>query len=293
MEDEACEGEPLTGANVATVPQRSPFRYPGGKTWLIEHVRRWLEHRGGEDAHLIEPFAGGAVVALTAVCEDLVGAATLVERDRRVADVWRAILGRSGRTLARQIRRFEFSEDNVRAALAVEEPNLRERAFRTLLRNRTNRNGVIAEGAGTIRKGEYGLGRRSRWYPATLSRRILDIVAVKDRLAISDNRDGRRYLSKVRDREDAVFFIDPPYPRVGRRLYRHADVRPETVFERASELQGDFLMTYKNTDEIRGLARAHQFAVRPIQMQGGQNTSKTELLIGRDLSWTRRNGHRA
>ena len=28
--------------NVASVPQRSPFRYPGGKTWLIPHIRRWL-----------------------------------------------------------------------------------------------------------------------------------------------------------------------------------------------------------------------------------------------------------
>ena len=26
--------------NVASVPHRSPFRYPGGKTWLVPHVRR-------------------------------------------------------------------------------------------------------------------------------------------------------------------------------------------------------------------------------------------------------------
>jgi len=28
--------------NVASVPQRSPFRYPGGKTWLVPLVRQWL-----------------------------------------------------------------------------------------------------------------------------------------------------------------------------------------------------------------------------------------------------------
>lgn len=28
--------------NVASVPQRSPFRYPGGKTWLVPYVRLWL-----------------------------------------------------------------------------------------------------------------------------------------------------------------------------------------------------------------------------------------------------------
>jgi hypothetical protein len=28
--------------NVSTVPHRSPFRYPGGKTWLVPRVRDWL-----------------------------------------------------------------------------------------------------------------------------------------------------------------------------------------------------------------------------------------------------------
>ena len=28
--------------NVASVPHRSPFRYPGGKTWLAPRVRQWL-----------------------------------------------------------------------------------------------------------------------------------------------------------------------------------------------------------------------------------------------------------
>ena len=40
--------------NVATVPQRSPLRYPGGKTWLIPHIREWLQHTRPEI--LIEPF---------------------------------------------------------------------------------------------------------------------------------------------------------------------------------------------------------------------------------------------
>ncbi len=28
--------------NVAMVPMRSPFRYPGGKTWLVPRIREWL-----------------------------------------------------------------------------------------------------------------------------------------------------------------------------------------------------------------------------------------------------------
>ena len=76
--------------NVATVPQRSPLRYPGGKTWLIPHIREWLQHTRSEI--LIEPFAGGAIVSLTAVMEDLVDGCVMVEIDRDVAAFWRSVL---------------------------------------------------------------------------------------------------------------------------------------------------------------------------------------------------------
>lgn len=46
--------------NVASVPQRSPFRYPGGKTWLIPRIRQWLRSRPERPHVLIEPFAAGA-----------------------------------------------------------------------------------------------------------------------------------------------------------------------------------------------------------------------------------------
>ncbi|HAY18799.1 MAG TPA: DNA methyltransferase, partial [Rikenellaceae bacterium] len=41
--------------NVSSVPQRSPFRYPGGKTWLVPTSRKWFSHCSGCDT-LIEPF---------------------------------------------------------------------------------------------------------------------------------------------------------------------------------------------------------------------------------------------
>src|SRR5881392_3351921 len=47
--------------NVASVPQRSPFRYPGGKTWLVPYVRSWLRGRAIPTSVLVEPFAGGAI----------------------------------------------------------------------------------------------------------------------------------------------------------------------------------------------------------------------------------------
>lgn len=46
-------------ANVSTVPQPSPLRYAGGKTWLIPHVRAWLQAQHYPPTVLVDPFCGG------------------------------------------------------------------------------------------------------------------------------------------------------------------------------------------------------------------------------------------
>jgi DNA adenine methylase len=56
---------------VASLPQRSPFRYPGGKTWLVPCIRDWLRSKKPAPARLIEPFTGGAIVSVTAGFERL------------------------------------------------------------------------------------------------------------------------------------------------------------------------------------------------------------------------------
>ena len=104
--------------NVATVPQRSLFRYPGGKTWLVPYIRQWLTRRKPVD-HLIEPFAGGGIVSLTAVCEDLAKRATLVEKDSHVAAVWRILLNGGAHRLADRIANFEISLENVKSVLTA------------------------------------------------------------------------------------------------------------------------------------------------------------------------------
>lgn len=82
--------------NVASVPQRSPFRYPGGKTWLIPRIRQWLGSLPQRPAELIEPFAGGAIVSLTVTAEGLADHVTMVELDDAVAAVWQTIIHDDG-----------------------------------------------------------------------------------------------------------------------------------------------------------------------------------------------------
>jgi DNA adenine methylase len=59
----------LRPVNVASVAQRSSFRYPGGKTWFVPTFRRWMASLRTKPRILVEPFAGGGIISLTALFE--------------------------------------------------------------------------------------------------------------------------------------------------------------------------------------------------------------------------------
>ncbi|MGI8588207.1 MAG: DNA adenine methylase [Chloroflexia bacterium] len=278
--------------NVASVPQRSPFRYPGGKTWLVPYLRSWLRGRCPQPAEFIEPFAGGGIVGLTVAAEKLAGHVMMVELDEDVAAVWATILhdDGGGDWLAEKIMRFDLTPETVAEALALPASRLRERAFQTILKNRVNRGGILADGAGRIKTGEANRGLASRWYPETLKNRIIGIVLIRGRISFVRG-DGLAVLRQNSHRSDAVFFIDPPYTaagkRAGSRLYTHSELDHVALFEVAGSLAGDFLMTYDNAAGVRELAERHGFDTQAVAMKNTHHEMMTELLIGRDLSWAR------
>ena len=277
--------------NVASVPKRSPFRYPGGKTWLVPRVRDWLGSLPRRPSLFVEPFAGGGIVALTVAFEQLADHVVMVELDPQVAAVWHTILKGDAAWLADAIVQFKLNEETLAAALAQPAASQQELAFQTVLKNRTQRGGILAPGAGKIKHGENGKGLLSRWYPATISRRILDIARIRDRITFIEG-DGLEAIKRYTDIAASTFFIDPPYTastkRAGSRLYLYSEVDHAELFRLAGELAGDFLMTYDNADELRALAALHHFDTELVAMKNTHHAEMTELLIGRNLNWARR-----
>ncbi len=268
--------------NVASVPKRSPFRYPGGKTWLVPRIRQWLSNNPAKE--LIEPFAGGGIVSLTAVMEGLVKRATMVELDEDIAAVWQTILQGGAEWLANRIVSFDLSIDTIREALSMKAQNTEERAFQTILKNRCYRGGILADGSGLIKYGENGKGIHSRWYPTTLQKRILEIDKYRDKIIFVAG-DGFQVMEAYAHRKQVAFFIDPPYTIAAKRLYRYPNIDHERLFDKCSELKGDFLLTYDNAEQVRDMATARNFDMRTISMKNAHHAEQKELLVGRDLSW--------
>jgi DNA adenine methylase len=278
--------------NVASVPQRSPFRYPGGKTWFVPRVRQWLKSLPAQSKLFIEPFAGGAIIGLTVAFEKLADSVVLVEKDEQVAAVWQTIINTEGGAewLAERIINFKPTPDSVKTLLASETSLVRDLAFKTIIQNRVSHGGILADGAGLLKNGENGKGILSRWYPATLKRRILNIATVRNEIKFIKG-DAFQQVNKNLDSPDAVFFVDPPYTaskkKAGSRLYKYHQVDHEKLFELMSKVKGDFLMTYDDAEEVRDLAQKYYFETRLVSMTNTHNATMTELVIGRDLGWVR------
>lgn len=271
--------------NVATVPQRSPLRYPGGKTWLIPHIRAWLND--SQPAVLIEPFAGGGIVSLTAIMEGLAEQAIMVELDHDVAALWHAAL-RDGDTLAEQIEAFEPTLESVLGLDSQGITGVMDHAFRTLVYNRTRRSGILAAGASFMKNGENGRGIQSRWYPKTLAQRLRDIHDHADRIAFFEG-DGTALLQPLLMGwgSDASVFIDPPYTaaggkRAGARLYAHNEIDHSRLFGLLADTEASFLMTYDSAPEIVSLVNRYGFHAVIVEMKNAHHNRMPELVITRD-----------
>jgi DNA adenine methylase len=276
--------------NVSKVRQYSPFRYPGGKTWLVPWVRQWLHSLPAKPVEFIEPFVGGGSISLTVAFEDLADHVLMIELDDQIAAVWRTILSRNREWLAERIVRFKLSYATAIDVIKTSATSTRQKAFQTLVKNRTYHGGILANGSGLLKHGENGKGIHSRWYPQTLYKRIMDIGKVAHRMTFAEG-DGIEAIRRYANIEHGVFFIDPPYTaggkKAGKRLYRFCDLDHSELFRVVSTVRGDFLMTYDDAPEVEELARTYGFDTYRVPMKGTHHILYKELLIGRDLDWAR------
>ena len=119
--------------------------------------------------------------------------------------------------------------------------SIRARAFRTIVKNRMQRGGIMAAGAGLVKTGEAGRGLKSRWYPETLAHRIEVLQGLRDRISF-EQADAFDVVRRFADDPNAFFFVDPPYTaggkKAGARLYTHNEIDHEGLFALMSRVRG-------------------------------------------------------
>ena len=226
-------------------------------------------------------------MSLTAVMENLVDNAVMIEIDQDVAAFWKVVLLDTD-DLIERIRQFTPSRQAVEEIELAGWRNDAERAFRTLVLNRTKRAGILAPGASFLESGEDAKGIGSRWYPDTLVKRLQEIKKHAERIAFYEG-DSMGILEPLLRGwgQKATAFVDPPYTgeggkKAGSRLYSYFAIDHARLFEILGQSNSKFLMTYDGAEEIVSLVKQHGFHAVRVEMNNAHYSQLNELVITRE-----------
>ena len=237
----------------------SPLRYPGGKSKLVPLIKLLIKKSGKEGSTYIEPFAGGAGVALALLLEGTVEQIVINDFDRAIYSVWRAIKTEPS-NLINLIDKTPINIDQWYRQKDIYNSSKSysiELAFATLFLNRVNRSGIITGGpiGGFAQAGNWSLD--ARFNKAAIIERVNEIS--KRRSSIRTyNQDIIRLLDTYVNQfgDEAFAYFDPPYYHKAKKLYKNSLLHEDhaKIADRIlNHVECPWVLTYDDVPEIRNL----------------------------------------
>lgn len=242
----------------------SPLRYPGGKNKLYPFVAAIIKNTGIPNPVYIEPFAGGAGVALSLLFNDVVGEIVINDYDKAIYSMWKSILTQTNKFIELIYKTPVTVEEWKRQKEIYTTKNNKyslELGFATFYLNRTNRSGILNAGpiGGYQQTGKYLIN--VRFNKEDLINRVKKIASYKKKIHLY-NHDIRTfinsYVPKYIDR--AFIYFDPPYYKKGKYLYKNffVDKDHQDIHDLIVKLDCPWMVTYDNTKEIRMIYQGMQ-----------------------------------
>jgi len=238
----------------------SPLRYPGGKNKLAVFIAKICIDNNIK-GHYVEPYAGGASVALFLLMEGFVKRITINDKDRSIYAFWHSVLNKP-KQLCELIENTDISIEEWRKQKEIqknkEKANLLELGFSTLFLNRTNRSGIISAGVigGLKQEGDYLLD--CRFNKLEIIERIKAIAKRKKFIRLY-KKDAIKLIDKIQsesENSDTIFYFDPPYFLKGSSLYmnHYKNNDHELVSNKIKEIRNiRWIVSYDNVPEIKEL----------------------------------------
>lgn len=260
----------------------SPLRYPGGKTSLYPLICDLLkENKNGEVTYL-EPYAGGAGVALALLMMEKVSSIVINDFDEAIYCFWKSILDNTSRFTSKiksidvNMKEWEKQKriyENTRSEFSL--------GFATFFLNRTNYSGVITGGpiGGVEQKGQWKID--ARFNKKSLIDRIERISYFKNRIQIK-NEDGLQLINRYSRRNDVFVYMDPPYYVKGSSLYlnsyehnNHLALSKSLKFKKTMQ----WLLTYDNVSEIKAMYQGHNIVPFEINYSANKICRGKEVMV--------------
>lgn len=237
----------------------SPLRYPGGKASFAPFIAKVMQGNGLAGGHYLEPYAGGAGVALDLLFQGQARHIHINDADPAVFAFWVSVTQHST-DLLELLASTPITIDEWfkwRSVLREDcQATLVEKGFATLFMNRTNRSGILKAGVigGKNQEGAYKLD--ARFKKDVISGRIEEIAKrAKDITVYND--DSLALLKRCKEflPKDSLIYLDPPYYVKGKGLYRnyyeHDDHVAIAKTIQSKDFKRHWVVSYDNAEEIR------------------------------------------
>lgn len=263
----------------------TPLRYPGGKGAFAPFVKSVIETNHLKGGHYMEPFAGGAGVALDLLFSDYVSDIHINDADLAIYHFWHAIVTNTDDFLALLQQAPLTIEEWEKQKLILKHPenysNL-EHGFATFYLNRTNRSGILKAGVigGKAQKGIYKLD--ARFNKERLSNLIKRISAYADNIHVY-NLDALELLGKVDQilPLPSLIYLDPPYYIKGQGLYRNFYNHDDHVriCEALGKIKTPWIVSYDNCNEIKSIYQNYRQDEYFLSYCAYNKTKGSEVII--------------
>lgn len=263
----------------------TPLRYPGGKGRLTQFMGQVIDLNRLHDCHYVEPYAGGAGIALTLLYLEYASVIHLNDISRSVYGFWHSVLHET-EALCRLITDTPANMDEWQKQRSVQndpEASLLDLGFSTFFLNRTNRSGVIRGGVigGKEQNGAWKLDARLN--KANLIRRIERAAAFRGRIRLH-NLDAKNLIKDVLPTLPlkTLVYLDPPYYVKGSELYEnhyvhedHADIAQLV----RTEIRQHWLVSYDNVPPIRKLYEDFRQVEFCLSYSVGRRYKGSEIMV--------------
>lgn len=260
----------------------SPLRYPGGKSVLFGFIKVLIEKLEMSNPTYVEPYAGGAGVALRLLKEDCVSRIVINDYDQDVFAFWNSAVNHS----AKFLEKFDDVEPTLeewrrQKKIIRDSSDEIERGFAFFFLNRTNRSGVINGGVigGLNQAGKYKVW--ARYNKEKLREKLVFLGGHVGSIEVTCH-DGRRVAEEYASQLDTFVYLDPPYVEKGGSLYLNAfDIQQHQ--ELAETLKrfgnGTWMLTYDDTELIRSLYKESPGGLFPLRYSAASRRRTNELMI--------------
>lgn len=264
----------------------SPLRYPGGKSKLAPFIRSIIETQNTSNITYMEPFAGGAGVALDLLFNKTVNQIVLNDSDKAIYSFWRAVKESPQAIIDRiqstplTIEEWQRQKERYLTQNKVYSIDL---GFAAFYLNRTNHSGILTAGpiGGHKQKSTYLLD--ARYHRTKLIHRIEMIAEHRSQIAVY-NKDIQQFIRHIIPRypTSAFIYFDPPYYVKGQQLYKNALSSSDHTKIAASIMDAvniPWVMTYDDVPELRKIYAKFPQATYTLNYSAANKRKESELMI--------------